>query len=306
MITTIFSRSNPFNYLSVIVLLVVSFLMSQSYQLTEFLTFLTNGLALLLLIASLVMSNVMVKRDDLTKGSTLPLLFFFSFLILFPSIFSNIRMISAVFFVLLGTRRLMSLQTLVNPKEKIFDASIWIFIASLFHFWSILFILLVFASVIFHVSRDYRNWILPYVALFATASLFALISFVFDVELIMNWPKHIAIDVSFDYFTANIQNIALSVYAAFAVLFFFAQLISFSAKPMILQSAYKKVILSFLIGIVIYVISPNKSNDLLIYTFMPSAVMATSYVEGIRINWFRELITFLLIGACVLCFFLQL
>jgi hypothetical protein len=45
---------------------------------------------------------------------------------------------------LLALRRLISLQSMKASKEKIFDASLWVFIASLFHFWSILFIVLIF------------------------------------------------------------------------------------------------------------------------------------------------------------------
>jgi hypothetical protein len=54
-------------------------------------------------------------------------------LILFPSVFNNSNLLVANFFLLLAIRRMISLQTLKAPKEKIFDASIWIFIASLFH-----------------------------------------------------------------------------------------------------------------------------------------------------------------------------
>ena len=66
---------------------------------------------------------------------------------------------------------------MTHTKEKIFGASFWIFLAALFHFWSILYIGLVFISIALHVSRDYKNWIIPFIALFSVTILF----FVFNV-----------------------------------------------------------------------------------------------------------------------------
>jgi hypothetical protein len=67
-------------------------------------------------------------------------------------------------------------------KEKIFDASLWIILASLFHFWSILFLILVFISIILLVSRDYTNWVLPFIALLAVGILFAFFTSIFDIN----------------------------------------------------------------------------------------------------------------------------
>ena len=64
------------------------------------------------------------------------------FLLFFPSIWNDFNLLISNFFILLALRRLLSMHSAKAPKEKIFDASLWIFFASFFHFWSILFILL--------------------------------------------------------------------------------------------------------------------------------------------------------------------
>lgn len=309
MITTIFSKSRPFNYILVTALLILCFFL---YQLKDVeavnspLNLAKKGALLLLLIASLFISNFVTKKNGLSKDNTFPFLFFFSFLILFPTTLGNTNLIVSNFFVLLALRRLISLQSLVTPKEKIFDASLWIFIAALFHFWSILFIVLVFVSIILHVARDYRNWVLPYIAFFTVAIIFLLFAFVFDKTLIDNLLQKAYFSFDFHYFTNKFQNIALSIYVAITALFLFTQIISLPSKPLIHHNSYKKIIIAFFIGFAVYVVSPDKNNSILIYTFMPLAVMATGYFEGIQVKWTKEATAVLVVGLSFLSFFLQL
>ena len=167
MITSIFKKSTPINYSLMGILMILFFFIYQFNSATNihFLIDFFKKFGLLgILFASLFFSNFIVKKNGLTKDSSYTILFYFIFLLFFPKIFNNINLLLANFFILLSMRRLISLQTLKAPKEKIFDASLWIFVASLFHFWAIIFLVLVYISIIFHVSRDYRNWLIPFVA----------------------------------------------------------------------------------------------------------------------------------------------
>jgi hypothetical protein len=309
MITTIFSKSRPFNYIIVVLVLILCFFLVQMEH-TEWLNswFLFSKKAGLfgLLIASLFITNFVTKRNGLSKDNTFPFLFFFLFLILFPDVLNNFTLVVSNFCILLAMRRLISLQSLVTPKEKIFDASLWVFLAALFHFWSILYILLIFISIILHVSRDYRNWILPYIAFFAALILFFLTALIFDKSIINHLIDSTNLSFDFNYFTNKFQNIALSIFAAISALFLFSLLFSLSNKPLIVLPAFKKIIISFLIGIAIFVISPSKSNAILVYTFMPLSVMATSYIENAPIKWVKEATTLIIVLLCIMCFVFQL
>lgn len=309
MITTIFSKSRLFNYVLVTLLLILFFFLYQ-FKNADWLQSAASigkkGILLSLLIASLFISNFITKKNGLSKDNTYPFLFFFTFLILFPTTLGNANLIISNFFILLALRRLISLQSLVTPKEKIFDASMWIFIAALFQFWSILFIVLVFVSIALHVARDYRNWILPYIALFAISVLCTAFILMYDPSLFNRILEGTSTSFNFNYFTNKYQNIAISIYAAITVLFLFSQIVAYPSKPLVHHNSYKKIILAFFIGFIIYVISPDKRNSLLIYTFMPLAVMATSYFEGNRIKWSQEATAIIVIGLSFLSFFMQL
>lgn len=309
MITTIFSKSRPFNYVLVTLLLILCFFLYQ-LKITDWLQSAESigkkAILLGLLIASLFISNFITKKNGLSKDNTYPFLFFFMFLILFPTTLGNSNLIISNFFILLALRRLISLQSLVTPKEKIFDASMWIFLAALFHFWSILFIGLVFISIALHAARDYRSWILPYIALFTIATLAAVFILIYDASLWNYLLKGATFNFNFNYFTNKFQNIAISIYAAITALFLFSQIVAYPSKPLVHHNSYKKIIFAFFIGFIIYIVSPDKNNSVLIYTFMPLAVMATSYFEGIKIKWTQEVTAIIVVGLSFLSFFRQL
>lgn len=305
MITSIFKKSTPINYSLMGILMVVFFFLYQFHTSSAGGMLQKVGL-LVLLIASLFLSNFIVKKNGLTKNSSYTILFFFLFLLFFPNILNNTKLLLANFFILLSLRRLVSLQTLKAPKEKIFDAALWIFVASLFHFWCILFIIVVYISIIFHVSRDYRNWLIPFVAFFATAVIFVLYDLVVDNAAVSTYLQSEMMNLQLDYFTNKYQNIAFSIYAVFVVFFIFPSVFSLTSKPLNLQASYKKVIFTALIGIVIFVISANKSNDILVFTFLPLAIMATNTVEYLQNKLQQEIILFFSIACAFFCFFSQL
>ena len=310
MITSIFKKSTILNYSLLVVLLLSVFFIYQTSDL--YITMASNGLLknstlIILLLASFFLVNFMIKKNGLTKDSSYTILFFFLFLLIFPTSFNNLNLLFANFFLLLAMRRLISLQTLKQPKEKIFDASLWIFIASLFHFWCILFIILVYVSIIFHVSRDYRNWLLPFVAFVATAIIFLFSSLVFGKTI---WIDHILsqtqTNFELTYFTNHYQNIALSIYVVIALYFLFSMIFSMTNRPMILQASYKKMIFGFLIGMIVFLISPEKNNTLLLFTFMPLSVMCTTNIEYSQSKRYQEIVLLLMIFAGFFSFFSQL
>lgn len=309
MITSLFKKSTLLNYGVLILVAVICFSIFQNADKNtseEAIGILPKSIIFCALFASLFIINFVVKKNGLSKDSSYAALFYLLFQLFSPTIFDNINLILSNFFVLLAFRRLLSLQSLKSAKEKVFDASLWIFIAALFHFWSILFIVLVFLSIIVHVSRDFRNWILPFIALFAASVLFLLFALAFDESRIDHLFATAQMDFRIDYFTNNFQNLALSLYVMIAVFFVASLLLTMSNRPLILHSAYNKMLLMFVIGVIIYIISPAKSNDLIIFTTAPLAIMATSHIEMKQPQWQREVVLAATILIAFFAFFSQL
>lgn len=309
MIASLFRKSTPLNYSLVIIAVVFFFFIYQIQHATGESSLLHYGMKfslLAIIFASLFVTNFIVKKNGLSKDSTYTVLFYFIFLLFFPSVLDNMRLVMANFFVLLSMRRLVSLHSPKAPKEKIFDASLWIFLAALFHFWSILFIVLVFISILFHVARDYRNWFLPIIAFFTAVTVFLLFALMIDKSWIDALIHGATFDFKINYFTNNYQNAALSIYATIALFFVVSLLASLSNRPLILHSSYKKIISAFFVGVFVFIVSPNKSNDLLIFTFAPLAMIVTSHIEIAQVKWQKELILAVLIACGFFTFFSQL
>lgn len=309
MITSVFKKSTPLNYSLVVILMLVFFLIYQfqevSWMNSGVLLLQKSGI-LLVLLASIFIANFITKKNGLSKDSSYTIFFYFLLLLFFPSVLNNVNLILANFFILLALRRLISLQSLKASKEKIFDASLWIFVATLFHFWSILFLVLVFISIIFHVSRDYRNWLLPFIAFFTIGIVFLLFAAIWDVNVIEFVNRNVSTNFNIDYFTNNYQNGALSIYVSVALFFVASMFLTLSNRPQLLHTSFKKIIASFFIGVIIFLISSNKSNDLLVFTFAPIAIMATSHIEIVQQQMKREIVLAVFIVCSLFAFFSQL
>ena len=309
MITSVFRKSTLINLILVVILILVFFLIYQFQDLSwtnSTFSILKKTLLFTVLLASVFITNFISKKNGLSKDSSYTIFFYFLFLIFFPSILDNMDLILSNFFILLALRRLISLQSLKASKEKIFDASLWIFVAALFQFWSIIYIILVFISIIFHVSRDYRNWTLPFIAFLAVGICSLTIAFIFSINVIDYINSKVILDFKLDYFTNNYQNAAFSIYLTIAIFFIISMFASLSNKPQLLHSSFKKIIFSFFIGIVVFIVSSNKSNDLLVFTFAPLAIMATSHIEIKQLKLKQEMVLSVLILCSLFAFFSQL
>lgn len=309
MITSVFKKSTPINLILVVLLLVVFFLMyhfALGSATNSSLGILKNSGLFLLVLGSVFITNFVSKKNGLSKDSSYAIFFYFLFLLFFPSVLNNTNLILANFFILLALRRLISLQSLKFSKEKIFDATLWILVASFFQFWCLLFLVLVFVSIIFHVAKDYRNWVLPFIALFSVAIISVGISLGFKLDLLNYINQNADFIFNIDYFTNSYQNIAFSIYVTIALFFVTSMFISFSNKALLLKSSFQKVMLSFFIAIFVFAISTHKSNDLLIFTIAPLSIMATSHIEEKQLQLKQELVLGVLILCSLFCFFSQL
>ena len=308
MIASIFNKTRPFNYVIIGTLLLIAFVSySVSHQTyTGWEGILYGSLYFIAIAASCFVVNFISLKNTLTKNNNYAILLFFIFLLFFPTIFKNSKILVSNFLLLLSLRRLISLKSMTHTKEKIFDASFWIFLAALFHFWSILYIGLVFISIALHVSRDYKNWIIPFIALFSVTILF----FVFNVmnnneplEVLLN---NTYISFNFSYFENVYQNIALATFSSIAILLFINMLTSLNTKLLNMQVSFKKILFSFIIGVGIYIISAAKNNSCLAFSLAPLAIMGANFIESIENKIVKEVALYFIATLGLFFFIMQL
>jgi hypothetical protein len=308
MIASLFSKTRPINYAFIFIMLFFCFFLYQIQVPNE--SFNTNTLfskigVLLLVFFSFFLVNFISLKNALTQNDNYAILLYLVFILLFPSVLNDSKIVVSNVFLLLALRRLISLKTLSSSKEKIFDASFWIFLSAIFHFWSILYILLVFISIVFHSGKDYKNWILPFVSFFCVWILYIATSLILYDNYSINKD---VFEVSFNFFDFknSYENMTLAAFVSISVLFFASQTIDYQNKPLNMQSSYKQIYFAFILSIGIYVFSANKSNDLLLYSFAPLSILGANMFEKMENSIYKEVSLYLLLGVGLFFFFVQL
>ena len=309
MIASVFGKTRPFNYLTIGILLLVFFIIKTLITAeanASWLYFAQEIGLFVVVFASAFLINFIALKNELTKGNNYALLLFFIFLLFFSSYFQNKSIIIANFFLLLALRRLISLKSLLATKEKIFDASFWILLAALFYFCCILYIVLVFIAIILHVSRDYRNWVVPFIALLAVTILFFLANSFLANSLLNSLTSKAYVSFNFYYFDNLYQRMALALFAAISLFFFVSQIFDIPNKALNMQSSHKTILFSFLLGVGIYVLSANKNNGSLAFCFAPLAIIGANLIEKIDNNWIKEIIVYALVICAIFFYVMQL
>ena len=309
MLASVFSKTRPFNYLVIGILSLVFFILKTISTASADATWVYYAEELglfLLVLGSVFLTNFIALKNGLTKGNNYALLLFFVFLLFFSSMFQNKNIIISNFLLLLALRRLISLKSLLSTKEKIFDASFWILLAALFHFWSIFYIVLVFIAIILHVSKDYRNWIIPFIALLAVTILFFLANSLLDNSLMSTLLSKTYISFDFYYFDNVYQRIALAVFTSISLFAFVLHVFDIPNKALNMQSSHKTILFSFILGVGIYVLSANKNNGSLAFCFAPLAIIGANFIEKIENNWVKEIVVYSLVAFGVFFFIMQL
>lgn len=309
MITSFFRKSALFNYAFLILVLICFFLIyqiNQSEWTNTATCYLQNFGKIGLLIGAIFTTDFISNKNGLSKGSAFTVLVYILMLLFFPTVFSNTKLLVANIFIVFALRRIISMQSLKVTKEKIFDASLWIFVAALFQFWSVLFILLVFISIFFHVARDYRNWIIPFLAFIAVAILYLLYTTISTSAGIEAFISSSKTNFSLDYFTNKYQNISFSIVVTIGLFFLITMVLSFPKQPVMTLSSYKKIATAFLIGCAVFFISDAKSNELLLFICAPISIMAMNYLEQVKSKIQSDFILLVLIGCSFFAFFNQL
>ena len=174
MLTNFFSNSKPFHFISINLLLFVGYTL-YNFQISNFehgiIELILSTFKFSLYIALMLIFGFIIKKNKLTQINSYALFSFGCFLLMVPILFQDSKPVFSLLFLLLALRRILSFNSKKNIQKKILDASLWIGIATLFYFWSLLFFLVLYAALIQLATKNYKLFLIPIIG--------ALIVFVF-------------------------------------------------------------------------------------------------------------------------------
>ncbi|SFF90580.1 MULTISPECIES: DUF6427 family protein [Salegentibacter] len=297
MLTSFFGKSKPVNGVAITVFLIIFFIIAnfREWFLDFNLLFFLEKLAVLLsLILSVFTLNFIAKKNELTQRSAYKILFFVIFTASFFALLRNHQVIFANLLVLLAFRRIISLKSKKVMQKKVFDATFWIFIASLFYFWSILFLVVVYAGILYYLPKP-KNWLIPPIAALAVALLtlgFHIIAYdqFYTFSQWFEWSN-------FDY--SNYQNLEILIPVSIILTLALWTLVQFfavvSKASVSMKPSLNLVLLSFLTAVAVAIFAPTKDGSELIFFFVPLSIITSIYFDQREDKVFREVLLVLLI-----------
>ncbi len=309
MITNIFSRSNPMNFLICIAILLLAFICvwlkayQSEFDIAESTVYLSS---FVLLAFSIFLIDFIVKKSNLNKSDNYAIILFTFFLLLIPETLLDFSVILSNLFVLLAFRRLVSLHSLIHSKQKILDASVWISIAAIFEFWSILFFILIFVSILIYGTNDFRNWFIPFVGFFAITIIVLLYAFMIDYSLIEYVQNNAILVFNWESITERFQVYSSAIFLAITILFILFQILYIRNYLATVQNAIKKVVALLAIGIIVYLFSDQKNNSLLLYSMAPLSMVGSNFINSLNRDWIKDASLYLLLILSAVSLYLYL
>ena len=297
MLTSFFSKSKPINLVLIIILMSIFYIgvnFTHWVDGFDWLEFFEKLAVLLLLILSLLVLNFIAKKNELTKRSAYKTLLFCLFCISFFSLLKNESVIIANLCVLFGLRRIISLKSHISVKKKIFDATFWICIATLYDFWSVLFLLLVFFAIL-NFSSSFKNWLIPFVGFFTVMML--TISF----HLLVNDQFYTFSDwfqpSNFDFSRYGDLKmlIPLSIFLSLLIWTLFQYFSAIQKASITRRPVLSMILFSLAISAAVAIFSPTKNGSELIFFFVPLSIIASNYFDSKKDRIFKEIILVTLI-----------
>tara|TARA_R110001632_G_scaffold148976_1_gene266242 strand:+ start:1039 stop:1965 length:927 start_codon:yes stop_codon:yes gene_type:complete len=308
MLTSFFGSSKPVNVIIVISFMTIAFFMAHLGNFSTDLSWQhfaqTIGLWLVYLTTMFVL-NFIAQKNDLTKRNAYRIVIFAAFTAALPSALMQPRILISGLIILLALRRIISLRSGLAIERKLFDASFWIAVASLFYFWAIAFYIVLFFGVMVFVSHNVRYWLIPFLGAICVAIL------TYCYVLYMGSDTSFFLDyldgISFDFSAYNSSKVL--VVTAFLIAIFiwsvFNYILEMKNASLKLRPIYALVLALSAVSLLIVTVTSQKTGAAW-YFFIPSlSVITTTYLEKAKGILFKELLLWLIVGLPFVIFFLN-
>lgn len=292
MISSIFGKTKPIVYLILLGFLFLFYwgchllLFDKSYTAPEIAFRL---LVVTVLMFSVFVVNFIVSRNQVTGQHSYAMLYFTLLVVVFPETLVDNNAIFCAFFLLLASRRFISMRSEREMKAKIFDTSLWIGIASLFYDWAILYLIALYVAIYFYDPKNYKNWFLPLSGLLAVAlvKIAADMAMTGSSDLLAHYDFKIRLGDSFVYMWQH--HTKLLTYAGAVVIVGFATFVRMGTLGLGRIITMRLIAITATLGLVISLFETDLMHFPVLITFFPAAAIFAKYVETIRKNNLKEL-----------------
>ena len=230
-----------------------------------------------------------LKKNDLTKPSSYRILLFAAFASALPIALQNAEILISGVFVMLALRRILSFRSGLHMERKLFDAGLWLCLATMTYFWTSAFSIVLLAGLLFYGGSTVRYWFIPLLSVICIAILSTC--YVIYIGGDQSFILDIIDDFSFDFSSYSSFEVLLPI-AVFSTLFLWTVLkyLQDSKRVVMAQRPlYLLVLLMAIIAICIVFITYNKTGAEWYFFLIPLAIIMANYLESLlRVNYLKS------------------
>ncbi len=299
MITSFFKTSKPIHYIIFIIILTAVFAFQRiiwSNDAINVTNILIETAYLLVVLVSFVILIFIVTKNKLTHNNSYAALYFCLFVSLMPISLEVNSILVSNLFILLSLRRIISLKTRTNIKKKLFDASMWICLATIFEPWAILFFGLLSMGILFYSLTQIKNILIPFFGVLTVGILITCFQLL-TVGYFPNYAKYLPV-FSVDLITeeALLSQGASLLFLAIILVVILIFVVKGVLKNRKNNPSFLVLISTVFIGIAVSFLSAQMPTGGYLFAVVPSAVLVANFSETTKPSWLSELV----IGALLL------
>lgn len=291
MISGIFGKTKPINFILLLGFLFlfywfVHFVLYENHYEPEQLVI--KFVVLGVLLFSVFIVDFIVKRNQITTTNSYAILYYTLLIVVFPEVLLDDNAVFCSFFLLLATRRLISLKSLKNIKLKVFDATIWTLIASLFYDWAILYLILVCIAIYFYEPKNIKNWLVPLTGILAIGII--AICFLIITDNLDFLKNHYQFSFNVDIIAYWINSTKLAIYGIITIITGSLVFIKMGKLGVGKIITMRLIAISLALGLMVTFLKTTNDTYPLLITFFPGAIFLAKYVELIKKATLREIV----------------
>ena len=304
MISSIFGKTKPINFIIVSIFLFLLYGLVQfypSWRPFNSLEVTLRILALVVLVLSVFIVDFIIKKNKLTGTNSFAILFFGLLCMLFPETLLDPKALFCSFFLLLATRRILSIKSLKNSKLKIFDATLWVLVSSIFYTWALLFLFLIFTAIYIYDSKNIRNWLVPIVSIFVFSMISISVLLVLGKNAFPLNQYAFSVDFNEPHFLNKVTDPRFLIYLIGVVFLAIWTFIKSGNTGVGKTISIRLMGISFLLGLLVYILSVGQGNTIVI-TFFPAVIFFTNHIESVPKKNIKEALLMLSVFIVFLVF----
>ncbi|MCF6212937.1 MAG: DUF6427 family protein [Flavobacteriaceae bacterium] len=299
MIANFFNKAKPINSVFLLGTLILFFVYAHfniSMVNLPFRFWAVKTVGLLLVVGLFFIYSFIISKNHLTLINSYGLLFICLGIGLFYPVLSQFKTLISLAILALSFRRIYSLRTNINIKEKLFDSAFWVALASLVYFENLSFLILIYAALIVFQRNNWHYFFIPIVGFFVPYFLIYVYALTFGDYTFFNSLINKHFSLNFGIFNALYLLIYIGIIILLGVAAFALNTIKTSEFSIEFRALWSLVLVHFILAIFFLFSGETFHLHKSVFLIFPFGIIMANYLQSLSKKWLKDILIYLFIG----------